>query len=76
MTRRAISVRPWMAGAEKAGRMVGRCRLKPVEPRTETAWFQRLKLKCDESLLRFALNFCVRRYSKAASGVGKDIVRI
>ena len=29
----------------------------------ESAWFQRLKLKCDEPLSNFAFNFNLRRYN-------------
>ena len=42
---------------------VGRCRLAPGCPRVARAWFQRLKLKYDETLSNFALNFNLRRYS-------------
>jgi hypothetical protein len=48
------SVSPWSAAtpAEEwrllaASAEVRRCRLKPVEPRLESAWFERLKLNCD-----------------------------
>ena len=43
--------------------MVGRCRLDPSCSRVDRAWFRRLKLKSDETLLNFALNFHLRRYS-------------
>jgi hypothetical protein len=43
---------------------VGRCRLNPLKPRVESAWFQRLKLGYDEPLSRFAFNFDLRRYIK------------
>jgi len=44
----------------------GRCRLKRVESRAESAWFQRLKIRCDELLSKFAFTFNYsRRYIKA-----------
>jgi len=36
--------------------------LTPGWPRVESAWFQRLKLKCDEPLSIFAFNFNLRCY--------------
>ena len=33
----------------------------------ESAWFQRLKLECDELLSSFAFNFNLRRYGEAAA---------
>ena len=48
---------------------VGRCRLtvsKVQNPSEKCAWFQRLKLNCDEPLSRIAFNVNVRRYIKAA----------
>ena len=44
---------------------VGRCRLTVSKPDFKRAWFQRLKLKCDESLSNFAFNFNLRRYTEA-----------
>jgi hypothetical protein len=38
----------------------GRCNLKGVEPRVESAWFHRLKLEYDELLSSFAFNFNLR----------------
>jgi len=40
---------------------VGRRKLKPVESRVETTWYQRLKLECDEPLSNGAFNFDVCR---------------
>jgi hypothetical protein len=34
---------------------------------TESAWFHRLKLKCDEPLSDFAVKFNLRRYKNAAN---------
>jgi len=45
------------------GTTVGRCWLKPVEPRVECAWCQRLKPKYDEPLSNFTFKFNLRRYS-------------
>ena len=42
---------------------VGRCRLKRVETRVESAWFQRLKLGYDEPLSNFAFILNLRRYT-------------
>jgi hypothetical protein len=36
-------------------------KLKPVEARVESAWFQRLKLRYDDSLSNVAFNVDVRR---------------
>jgi Cu+-exporting ATPase len=47
--------------------MVGRCRMKPIEPLVESAWFQRLKLTCDTPLSKFALNFNLRHYIMGVS---------
>jgi hypothetical protein len=38
--------------------------LKSVDPRVETACFQRLKLKCDEPLSSFAFKFDLRHYKQ------------
>jgi hypothetical protein len=38
-------------------------RLNPVDARVESAWFQRLKPRYDESLSKFAFNFKLRPYS-------------
>jgi len=43
----------------EALRMVWRCRYSVLK----RAWFQRLKLKCDEPLSNFAFKFNLRRYS-------------
>jgi len=43
---------------------VGWCRLNPVESRVESAWFQRLKLRYDESPSNFAFNLNLRRYNE------------
>ena len=42
--------------------LVGQCRLKPVAPCAESAWIQRLKLKCAEPLSSFAFKFSLRLY--------------
>ena len=44
---------------------VGRCKLKPVETRVESAWFQRLKLNCDKPVSEFAFKFNLRPYTSA-----------
>jgi len=44
--------------------MVMRCRSKPVEPRVDSVWFQRLKQNCDKLLSNFAINFNLRHYTK------------
>ena len=41
---------------------VRQCRLKPVAPRVESAWFQRLKLNCDVLVSRFAFSFNLHLY--------------
>jgi hypothetical protein len=46
--------------------VVGRCKLKRVESRVESAWFERLKLRYDKLLSSFAFNFNLRRYNAAA----------
>jgi len=46
----------------KPADLVGRCKLKPVETRVESAWFQRLKLKYDTPVSEFAFKFKLRRY--------------
>ena len=43
--------------------LVRQCRLKPVEPRLKSAWFKRLKLKCERMVSSFAFNFNLRRYT-------------
>jgi hypothetical protein len=43
--------------------MVGRCKSNGVETRVQSAWWQRLKLKCDEQHSTFAFNFNLRRYT-------------
>ena len=43
--------------------LVGRCRLAVSNPSRKRAWFQRLKLNCDEALSNFAFNFNLRRYN-------------
>jgi hypothetical protein len=52
---------------------VGRCRLTVSNPSRKRAWFQRLKLKCDEPLLTFAFNFNLRRYIKGTGGLADRI---
>jgi len=55
---------------------VGRCRLKRVEPRLESAWCQLLKLRCDQLLSRFAFSFNLRPYLesvKSATDKVKDM---
>jgi len=47
---------------------VRRCKLKCIETRVESAWFQRLKLSHNELLSSLAFNFNLRRCS-----AGKDI---
>jgi len=46
---------------------VRRCMFKPIEPRVESAWFQRSNLKAnwDELVSSFAFNFNLRHYIKA-----------
>ena len=52
---------------------VRRCRLEQVEPRVESAWFQRLKLSLDKLVSSCAFNVNLRRYTKAfSSGSGGD----
>jgi len=51
--------------------VVGRCRLKAVEPRVVSAWFQRLKLTCDQQLTNFAFKFNSRRYTEAVGLCGR-----
>ena len=41
---------------------MGRCRLTVSNPSRKRAWFQGLKLQCDEPLSNFAFNFSLRRY--------------
>jgi hypothetical protein len=38
-----------------------------VKTRVESAWFQRLRLKCDKPLSNVAFNFNLRRYSAVAA---------
>jgi hypothetical protein len=54
---------------------VGRCRLKSVEARVESAWFQRMKLKYDKPLSNHAFNFNLRRYIKEKISAG-DVITI
>ena len=37
-----------------------------IKPQIKSAWFQRLRLKCDEPLSNVAFEFNLRRYTKAA----------
>ena len=54
---------------------IGRCRLKPVERRVESVWFQLLKLNCDEVVENFAFNLNLRRYTAApVTAVELDLV--
>jgi len=62
---------PVRAHAAQAG--VGRCRLTPSPPQVDRAWFQRLALKCDESLSNFAFNFNLRRYTGVPRRVGPAV---
>jgi hypothetical protein len=41
----------------------------------DSAWFQRLKLKCDEILSNLAYNFSLRRYTEAFSGTQAATLR-
>jgi hypothetical protein len=51
------------ADSTARARMVGRCRLNPVEARFERDWFQCWKLTSDDPLSNFAFSFNVCRYS-------------
>jgi len=62
MTWRATSGRPYRGESPRLERealvlavMVGRCKLKPVEPSVESACFQLLKLKCHTVVSSFAV---------------------
>ena len=50
--------------------------MTPVEPRVESAWFQRFTPICDEPLSIFGFNFDLRRYTKAAKEAGKILARV
>jgi len=52
-----------------ADRPVGRCRLNSDLSRVRRAWCQRLKLKYDELLSKFALNINLRRSGQALESV-------
>jgi len=57
------------------GPTVRRCRLKPDETHVESAWFQRLKLNCNELLSNLAFNVNLRRYTTTtglATGRGRQ----
>jgi hypothetical protein len=56
---------------------VWRCKLKPIEPRDESAWSQRLKPNFDEPLSNVAFSFNVRRYTTvdAAKRVLREVGR-
>ena len=43
------------------------CTLILIQTGVESAWLQRLKLSYEKLLLRFALNFTLRRYTLAIS---------
>ena len=43
-----------------------RCTLKQVEPRVESAWFNCLKLNCDQLVSSFDFKFKLRRYTKVS----------
>jgi len=49
------------------GSAVGRCNLKGLKTRIESAELQRLKLICDELFTLFALNFNLRCYGASAA---------
>ena len=53
----------WAASYLKQAGKVGRCRLTP--PRVDRAWFQRLKINCDDPLSSFAFNVNLRHYGEA-----------
>jgi hypothetical protein len=46
--------------------VVGLCWLTQSNRIRTCAWFQRLKVKCDEPLSNFAFNFNLRRYTLGA----------
>jgi hypothetical protein len=50
----------------------GRCKLNGIETRVQSAWCQRLKLKCEKLLSSFALEFKWWRYS---AGRFLDVVK-
>jgi hypothetical protein len=56
----------------RKAKMVGHCRLKPVESRVESAWFPRLKVECNEPVLRIVFNFNLRRYKMVGVPGGID----
>ena len=59
----------WVRGV----RVVGRCRLIVSTPALKVAWFQRLKLTCDESLLSFAFKFNLHHYSVVREGAPANV---
>ena len=62
--------------------LVRSCKSNPADMRVESAWFQRLKLKCNEVLSSFTFNIKLRRYvlgsvlGLAFSFVSASFVRI
>ena len=54
-----------MRGASKT-KLGWAAQVDSIKTSVESAWFQRLKLKCDEVLSRFAFNLNLRRYRLAA----------
>ena len=55
------------AAAATVAAIVRWCRLTPVEPRVESAWFQRWNHKPYRLLSSFALTFSLRHYAVAAA---------
>ena len=67
--RSSIYLNGTLSGAQREGAQdnnpettVGRRKVNGLESRVESAWFQRLKLKCDELVSSFAFNFKLRPY--------------
>jgi len=52
--------------------MVGRCKLKGLELRVESAWCQRLRVKCDTVFSSFGIKFNLRRYYVATIRIPAD----
>ena len=55
---------------------VRRCSFTPGSPQVDRAWFRRLKLKYDRTVLKFAFDSNLRRYDAAGriSGLGMNDV--
>jgi hypothetical protein len=51
---------------------VGRCKLKPVETRVESAWFQLLKLEYHKLLSMVTINFNLRRYMTGEGALARE----